>query len=58
MPSLTLKNAVEYTILAATTAREIARSPNIPFLGSAAILVLSILECIEVGYFPRKLNIG
>ncbi|KAJ7254526.1 hypothetical protein C8J57DRAFT_1657812 [Mycena rebaudengoi] len=42
-----LKNLVQYTILAATTAKNIAETAKVPFLGSTAVLCLSITKCIE-----------
>ncbi|KAJ7265635.1 hypothetical protein C8J57DRAFT_1718273 [Mycena rebaudengoi] len=41
------KNLLQYTIFAATTAKNIAETTNVPFLGSTAVLCLSITKCIE-----------
>ncbi|KAJ7267086.1 P-loop containing nucleoside triphosphate hydrolase protein [Mycena rebaudengoi] len=41
------KNIIQYTILAATTAKNIAETAKVPFLGSTVALTLSILKCIE-----------
>ncbi|KAJ7234115.1 hypothetical protein C8J57DRAFT_1575548 [Mycena rebaudengoi] len=46
------KNVMEYTILAATTAKNIAETAKVPFLGSTSTLCLSITKCIET----TKLN--
>jgi hypothetical protein len=43
------KNLVQYTTLAATSARNIADTTGVPFLSSTAALALSILKYIEVG---------
>jgi hypothetical protein len=45
------KNLIQYTSLAATTAKNIAEAAKVPFLGSTAALSLSILRCIEVSRF-------
>jgi phosphoribosylanthranilate isomerase len=47
-PSTKFKNLIEYTTIAATTAKEIANTTNTPFLGSTAALTLSIVKCVEV----------
>lgn len=39
---------VQYTTLAATTMQEVAESVKVPFLASAAALVLSIVDAISV----------
>jgi hypothetical protein len=56
-PSATLKDLIQYTTLAATAAKKIADSAAAPFLGSAAALTLSILNCVTVSRclttFPR-----
>jgi hypothetical protein len=46
--STKIKNLIEYTTLAATAAKEIANTTNIPFLGSASALTLSIVRSVEV----------
>ncbi|KAJ7248825.1 hypothetical protein C8J57DRAFT_1672697, partial [Mycena rebaudengoi] len=46
------KNVIQYTILAATTAKNIAETAKVPFLGSTAVLCLSISKSIET----TKLN--
>jgi hypothetical protein len=45
------KNVIQYTILAATTAKNIAETAKVPFLGSTAVLCLSISKSIEVREF-------
>ncbi|KAJ7246479.1 hypothetical protein C8J57DRAFT_727815 [Mycena rebaudengoi] len=45
-------NLIQYTILAATTAKNIAETAKVPFLGSTSALCLSITKCIET----TKLN--
>jgi hypothetical protein len=47
-PSTKFKNLIEYTTLTATTAKEIAQTAGVPFLGSTSALTLSILKCLEV----------
>ncbi|KAJ7257454.1 hypothetical protein C8J57DRAFT_1516916 [Mycena rebaudengoi] len=47
-----LKNVIEYSILATTTAKNIAEMAKVPVLGSTATLCLSITKCIET----TKLN--
>ncbi|KAJ7203918.1 P-loop containing nucleoside triphosphate hydrolase protein, partial [Mycena rebaudengoi] len=47
-----VKNVIQYTILAATTAQTIAETAKVPFLGSTSALCLSIAKCIET----TKLN--
>ncbi|KAJ7245231.1 hypothetical protein C8J57DRAFT_1679767 [Mycena rebaudengoi] len=42
------KNVIQYTILAATTAKNIAEMAKVPFLGSTAALCLSIIKGIEM----------
>ncbi|KAJ7245540.1 hypothetical protein C8J57DRAFT_1524259 [Mycena rebaudengoi] len=42
------KNLIQYTSLAATTAKNIAEAVKVPFLGLTAALSLSILKCIEL----------
>ncbi|KAJ7255998.1 hypothetical protein C8J57DRAFT_1517716 [Mycena rebaudengoi] len=42
-----VKNLIQYIILAATTAKNIAETAKVPFLGSTAALCLSISKCIE-----------
>ncbi|KAJ7262045.1 P-loop containing nucleoside triphosphate hydrolase protein [Mycena rebaudengoi] len=46
-PSTQLDNLLKYTAFAANIVRGIARSFEIPFLGSTAVLVLAILKCVE-----------
>ncbi|KAJ7253147.1 hypothetical protein C8J57DRAFT_1660242 [Mycena rebaudengoi] len=46
-PPTQLDNLLQYTAFAANIVRGIARSFEIPFLGSAAVLVLAILKCVE-----------
>ncbi|KAJ7218194.1 hypothetical protein C8J57DRAFT_1598276 [Mycena rebaudengoi] len=41
------KNLIQYTTLAATTAKNIGETTQVPFLCSTAALCLSILKCIE-----------
>ncbi|KAJ7212848.1 P-loop containing nucleoside triphosphate hydrolase protein, partial [Mycena rebaudengoi] len=41
------KNLIQYTTLAATTARNIGETTQVPFLCSTAALCFSILKCIE-----------
>ncbi|KAJ7196007.1 hypothetical protein C8J57DRAFT_1644983 [Mycena rebaudengoi] len=41
------KNIIEYTILAATTAQNIAETGHVPFLRSTAVLSLSITKSVE-----------
>ncbi|KAJ7270369.1 hypothetical protein C8J57DRAFT_1605319 [Mycena rebaudengoi] len=49
MPTPTnFKNVIQYTILAATTAKNIAETAKVPFLGSTATLCLSIIKGIEM----------
>jgi hypothetical protein len=43
-----LKSLIQYTIHAASTVQEIAKSSQIPFLASAATLSLAIVSSIEV----------
>ncbi|KAJ7277472.1 hypothetical protein C8J57DRAFT_1466013 [Mycena rebaudengoi] len=47
-PSATLKNTIQYTVLAATTVQKIAVSTGVPFLASTAALTLSILEYVQL----------
>jgi hypothetical protein len=47
-PSAEFKNLIEYTTLAATTAKEIAQIASVPFLGSTSALTLAIVKCAEV----------
>jgi hypothetical protein len=47
-PSKKFKNLIAYTTLLAATAQEIANTAKVPFLGSAAVLTLSIVKCVEV----------
>ncbi|KAJ7247735.1 hypothetical protein C8J57DRAFT_1673528 [Mycena rebaudengoi] len=42
------ENLIEYTVLAATTAKTIAETTKVPFLGSTAALCLSITKYIEL----------
>ncbi|KAJ7278980.1 hypothetical protein C8J57DRAFT_1573985 [Mycena rebaudengoi] len=42
------KNLIQYTILAATTAKNIAETAQVPFLDSTSALCLSITKCIEI----------
>jgi hypothetical protein len=51
------KNIIQYTILAATTANNIAETAKVPFLGSTVALTLSILKCIEVIQFLWPLQV-
>jgi hypothetical protein len=46
-----LTNLVQYTILAATTAKNIAETAKVPFLGTTAALSLSITKSVEVSQF-------
>ncbi|KAJ7246446.1 hypothetical protein C8J57DRAFT_1241496 [Mycena rebaudengoi] len=46
-PPGTLKNLIEYTTLAATTAQAIGTSAQVPFLPSTAALTLAILKCAQ-----------
>ncbi|KAJ7263710.1 hypothetical protein C8J57DRAFT_1625886 [Mycena rebaudengoi] len=46
-PPTQLDNLLQYTAFAANIVRGIARSFEIPFLGSTAVLVLAILKCVE-----------
>ncbi|KAJ7202432.1 hypothetical protein C8J57DRAFT_1486002 [Mycena rebaudengoi] len=52
MPTIPITKNVEsllqYIILAATTTKNIAETAKVPFLGSTAILCLSITKCIEL----------
>ncbi|KAJ7274045.1 hypothetical protein C8J57DRAFT_1714971 [Mycena rebaudengoi] len=41
------KNLIQYTTLAATTAKNIGETTQVPFLVSTAMLSFSILKCIE-----------
>ncbi|KAJ7241784.1 hypothetical protein C8J57DRAFT_1558541 [Mycena rebaudengoi] len=53
MPTTTkFKSLIQYTILAANTAQNIAETAKVPFLGSTSALCLSITKCIET----TKLN--
>jgi hypothetical protein len=47
-PHARLANLIEYSILAATTLKEIAQSAQVPYLLSAASLTLMILEFVSV----------
>ncbi|KAJ7201759.1 hypothetical protein C8J57DRAFT_1736027, partial [Mycena rebaudengoi] len=42
-----IKNLIQYIILAATTAQNIAQTAEVPFLGSTAALCLSITKSVE-----------
>ncbi|KAJ7280563.1 hypothetical protein C8J57DRAFT_1563363 [Mycena rebaudengoi] len=42
-----VENLLQYIILAATTTKNIAETAKVPFLGSTAVLCLSITKCIE-----------
>jgi Na+-transporting methylmalonyl-CoA/oxaloacetate decarboxylase beta subunit len=48
------KNLIQYTSHAATTAKQIADSSQVPFLGSTAVLTLSILKSVEVIQFVLR----
>jgi hypothetical protein len=49
MPTpVNFKDVIHYTILAATTVKNIAETAKVPFLGSTATLCLSITKGIEV----------
>ncbi|KAJ7244702.1 hypothetical protein C8J57DRAFT_1725593 [Mycena rebaudengoi] len=56
MPTITttanFKNLIQYVILAATTAQNIAQTAQVPFLVSTSALCLSITQCIKT----TKLN--
>jgi hypothetical protein len=52
-PSTKLKILIEYTTLAATTAKEVAQFASVPFLGSTSALTLSILKCLEVSFLEH-----
>jgi predicted peroxiredoxin len=45
------KNLIQYIILVATTAQNIAETAKVPFLGSTAALCLSITKSVEVSQF-------
>jgi hypothetical protein len=47
-PSTSFKNLIQYATIAATTAKEIADSAQVPFLGSMATVSLSIFKAVEV----------
>ncbi|KAJ7664084.1 hypothetical protein B0H17DRAFT_1211499 [Mycena rosella] len=47
MPPPQFKAIIEYTAFAASTAKEIATSAGVPFLGSIASLTLGILNAVE-----------
>jgi hypothetical protein len=49
-PHARLENLIEYTILAATTLKEIAQSAQVPCLLLASSLSLMILEFVSVRY--------
>ncbi|KAJ7245277.1 hypothetical protein C8J57DRAFT_1725305 [Mycena rebaudengoi] len=51
------KNLIQYTILAATTAKNIADTAQVPFLHSIAAVALSILKGIEMAKSNRKENV-
>lgn len=46
-----LEHVVQYTKLAATTARDIAVSVKVPFLQVAASLTETVLDAVKVGLF-------
>jgi hypothetical protein len=46
--STKFKDLIEYTTLAATTAKEITQISSVPFLGSTSALALAIVKCVEV----------
>jgi hypothetical protein len=46
-----LKNLIQYIIVAATAAKNIAETAKVPFLGSTAALCLSITKSVEVSQF-------
>jgi hypothetical protein len=50
-PPTHFDDLVRYTTLAATTAEEIGGTFEVPFLSTAATLVLSIMKCLEVGVY-------
>ncbi|KAJ7246958.1 hypothetical protein C8J57DRAFT_1674427 [Mycena rebaudengoi] len=56
MPATTVNfsNLIQYTILAATTAKNTAITAKVPFLGSTAALCLSITKCIEAGRSSKE----
>jgi hypothetical protein len=54
----TFKNFIEYTTLAASTAKEIADAAQVPFLISTAALTRSIAECFEVEIFTVVYILG
>ncbi|KAJ7288949.1 hypothetical protein C8J57DRAFT_1215029 [Mycena rebaudengoi] len=54
-PSTSFKNMIQYTTIAATTAKEIADSARVPFLGSMATLTLSIFKSVEL-YSTSKIT--
>ncbi|KAJ7241124.1 hypothetical protein C8J57DRAFT_1561778 [Mycena rebaudengoi] len=48
MPTpVNFKNVIQYTILAATTAKKMQKTAKVPFLGSTAALCLSIAKSVE-----------
>jgi hypothetical protein len=47
------KNLIQYTILAATAAQNIAETDQVPFLRSTAALSLSITKSVEASAFVR-----
>ncbi|KAJ7249967.1 hypothetical protein C8J57DRAFT_1723780 [Mycena rebaudengoi] len=51
------KNLIQYTILAATTAKNIADTAQVPFLHSTATVALSILKGIEMAKSNREENV-
>jgi hypothetical protein len=54
MPAGTLQDVLGFTTVAATTAGDIAASANLPFLGGAATLTLSIVQFVKVSPISWK----
>jgi hypothetical protein len=48
LPATRLEQLVQYTKIAASTAREIANAANIPFLQVTAALTVTILNVVQV----------
>jgi hypothetical protein len=54
MPAGTLQDVLGFTTVAATTAGDIAASANLPFLGRATTLTISIIQFVKINPISWK----
>jgi hypothetical protein len=57
MSPTTLDQLLQYTTVAASTAREIANITNVPFLQVTAALTVSILSSVQVPFTTNEFTI-